>query len=324
MPERNDDEQGRIDVAAIVKAEVELARKYFEKGNYEAARLFFRNALAIEGLADDDASSKRANHLLNMIKRSEKSARTVQKQCPRCGGSGKQEVKLSALEGASSEKKGFMGAKNSSKKVPGKTCDRCRGNGKVSGIGKMIDLKFQAAREDKAFREHQQARKYEPVGNAWVPQDLVNSLDVKEKAKLMRGVVTPCSKCAGFGRIDCKDCKGEGRVKCDNRECINGRVPLEDGDSTVTRMQGKASKRCRECLGRGSLLCEDCDGDATVLCKYCEGSGESEKCRKCSGRGYIECRRCGGSMEYKGKECTYCRTEGVSICTSCNGEGHKQ
>lgn len=310
--------------AEIVSKEVAEGQKYQEKKDYELARLFFRNALAMEGLTNPEDGEKRAERLIGMIRQSEKASRTVTKECPRCGGTGAGAVKLDSLETTRGRGGKPLGASKVVLNVPSQKCKRCDGTGNVSVTGTIDDLKYQAGKAESSYRRLQQARKYEPVGNAWVPKSVADELDVKQRATLMRGVVSPCSACGGVGRLDCRKCKGDGRIPCGNNDCKNGKVPLAKDDKVMKRMQGDLTKKCSECNGRGTIPCRSCDEEGTILCSRCGGSGECAVCDKCNGRGYVDCSKCSGTAEYRGESCKYCAGTGVVLCSSCGGEGHKE
>lgn len=308
--------------AGVVAEEISKGRELYQKQKYELSRLFFRNALAMEGIADADDGAERSAKILAMVKQSETAARVITKKCPRCDGTGRGIVKFETLgsSGQSGRHKPLGGWR---RKVPGKTCQRCNGTGTIKTTGTVADMKYKTGQALSDYREMQRSRKYVPVGNAWVPADIEPDLGVRQKAMLMRATASPCEECAGFGKVDCRKCDGEGRIKCTNKDCHKGRVPLEEDDKKVKRLQSDNKKICPVCHGRGTLRCEECDGEGAVLCPRCDGTGEQDICRKCSGQGYVECRRCKGTGRYKDGVCASCGGEGVELCSSCGGDGRK-
>jgi hypothetical protein len=305
----------------IVSAEVHEGRKYQAKKSHELARLFFRNALAVEGLTDPIDGSKRSEKLLKLIRESERASRTITKTCRRCNGGGRASIKLGVLDGANRPMAERSFGKNSPiKTTSSQKCKKCNGLGNVRASGSISDLKYQAGKATSVFRELQQSRKYEPIGNAWVPKHVADKLDIRARATLMRAVASPCPTCSGLGRLDCRTCKGVGRLDCGNRGCVKGRVEVDDSDKRTRRLSGAMTKQCGECRGRGSQECRACAEEGTILCSKCDGSGESELCDKCSGRGYLECSKCRGRTG-PGVVCKYCVGEKVVLCKSCKGAG---
>ncbi len=305
----------------IVSAEVNEGRKYQSKKSHELARLFFRNALAMEGLTDPVDGRKRSEKLLKLIEESERASRTITKVCPRCNGGGRASVKLDVLGGANRPRAEQSFGRNSSiKTTSSQKCKKCNGLGTVRASGSLSDLKYQAGKASSIFRGLQQARKYEPIGNAWVPKDVADKLDVRARATLMRAVSSPCPTCSGLGRLDCRTCKGVGSLDCGNRYCVKGRIEADKGDSRIRRLDGVMTRQCGECRGSGRQECRVCAEEGTILCSKCDGSGESELCDKCSGRGYLECSKCRGRTGH-GAVCKYCAGEKVILCKSCKGAG---
>lgn len=324
VPEKTDSEPNLDDAdkafhfsASVISEEVALGRTYTEKEQYELARLFYQNALAMNALGDTSDEGKSAKRLINLIKEVERAAMIVKRKCHRCGGTGKHRVKLDSMN---SSKKSQFGSGG----LSGTKCSKCEGVGTVSGGGTIEGLKFIKGQAESAYRKLQQARKYEPMGGAWIPLDAVSQLDVRQRATLMRGVPMTCRTCNGFGRVDCRSCDGAGWTECRNKDCNKGKVPLEKDDTRVRRLSGEILKKCRECNGRGGNPCDVCKEAGSVLCSRCDGSGAANECTKCGSRGYLECKKCGGTKEYRGDPCLSCRGEGVSLCSSCNGEGQKK
>lgn len=308
--------------AELVVDEVRKGREYFEKKQYEVARLFFRNAMALDALSTPSEDKNRSDKILSYINKSEQAGRVVERKCRRCDGTGKQPVKFQQL-GNTSETKG-MGKPIKVSSPSGRECERCSGTGVYKSMGTIDEMKFKIGQASSTYNDLQKARKYQPIGNAWVPADLAESITIKQRVLLMRTVVSPCEYCAGFGKIDCRKCKGEGRIECTASGCVKGKVPLEDDDKRIKRMQGDGSKNCPECNGHGTVVCETCKGEGTVLCTRCDGSGERPLCTKCSGQGFAACRKCKGAGTYKGEPCANCGGDGSEMCSSCRGEGRKQ
>jgi hypothetical protein len=305
----------------MVKREIDEARKQLQNENYELARFFFLNALSLEGLTEPTDHVNRSQKLLEQIKSTEAAARKVQKPCPRCDGTGLQTVKFEGLDSSGSGQKLGSGNSLRPQRSSGVRCKKCGGKGTVLAIGTIEDLKFARGKAESEYRTLQQARRYEPLGGAWIPPQLIDKLTAREKATIMRVIGMPCEECAGYGRVDCKDCDGTGRIICE--KCDNGRIPFEESSKGIKRVGENRTKACPECKGVGSLPCSRCNEEGSIACKDCGGSGEADICNSCTGRGYITCKKCKGTKEYRGEPCATCKAEGFILCTSCKGTGRR-
>lgn len=307
----------------LVYAEVAEGRTWMQKEAYELARCFFLNALALEGLTDPTEHNTRSEQLLRMVAQAESAARTVRKPCPRCGGSGRHTLKIAGLDSSNRGSDFGLGERLSTDDAAGITCKKCGGDGLVYAAGTIAEMTFARSKAQSAYGKYQQARKYEMLGAVWVPLRFADALTVRQKARLMRSIVLPCASCAGFGRKDCKHCDGVGRMDCPNRACNKGRVPVEQSNRNIQRLEGSSTKVCEVCGGLETVPCTHCDEQGSIVCADCNGSGDAEICSRCTGRGYVLCNRCKGSKMYRGEACANCRGEGYVLCPSCKGRGRR-
>jgi len=297
---------------SVLQKEIDLGRQYLGKGDPELARLFFKNAAALQSLTDSRDDAPYSAQLAGFIKMCEKPRLSVKRTCHNCGGTGKMRMKITSLKGEVSYQN-----------VYGKFCPECDGRGCVLTSGTVDDWKY---RKGTALREYgtiQQSRRYIPQGDAWIPADFVDVLSVRQAVSLRRAVAPPCPACMGIGRMDCRKCNGTGGLKCPNRECVNGMVEVESGGQ-LTKTTIMRTEKCETCHGTGFVSCGECNGGGSVLCSKCNGLGERAACRKCSGEGLIRCRRCGGTGQYRGALCQSCRGDRIAVCPSCNGDGRRR
>jgi len=296
---------------AAVEAEIELGRSYLKQQNTAVARLFFRNAAAIEMMTDPSKPSDRAARILKLIRSSDEALGAQRRECPACNGTGKPVFKATNLKGEEVRHK-----------TTGTVCPVCRGTGYLVADERIDDRKFRQGRAHEEFQLVQQSRKYVPVGGAWVPQDFERGLTTRQRAFLKCETVPPCPTCAGTGRMDCDTCSGTGKVKCPNKNCVEGRVKAEQKKGRL--QSAEKWDTCPVCHGTKVVNCPRCEGRGNILCTKCNGTGQLPICTKCGGQGYTLCARCKGTGTVKDVACAACLGEGVVLCTSCNGDGRKR
>lgn len=296
----------------LVAADIARGQVYLEQGATELARLFFRNAAALNMMSGNGDRSRTGQRIVALLNQCAGSRPHARRDCIVCGGSGWITPPAPSLAGSSA---GLQ--------LPRRQCKACGGTGGAAWGGTVDDRKYVRGRAVRQYRTLQRARGYNPLGGAWLPPGRADELDVRQRVRIKRATAPPCTACLGFGRTDCRECNGQGRVACPERDCVNGKVTVEDAGgltrSTVTR-----TRACRVCDGRGVVACEACHGRGSVLCEDCNGTGEQERCRRCGGEGAMACRRCDGTGRRKGLECRACGGEGVSECSSCNGDGRRE
>ena len=310
------DSDALISPDAVVE-DMRTARVQLEAERVVLARMFARNALALNLLAGDDPGEARSKAILDFLGKCDRLTGLVRRKCTACEGTGRAVMSAYSLDGSTTDLT-----------VTGRMCAQCKGVGIVRGRETVDERKYRQGQANDKYQTVQQSRGRLPVGLAWVPADCVEKLDVQETVKLKRAIPPACSRCSGVGRDDCSDCRGTGQVKCEGDDCERGWVERESLGGRIGgyRSEGKSihKVRCDVCKGTGLDRCEDCSGTGTFLCKTCNGEGFAKQCSKCGGAGLATCRRCSGSRVYRGVECTYCRGEGVSECSSCGGTGRKR
>ena len=317
--EESESEAGQPEGVPVqsVKAEMRTAQKYAKQGKFELARLFARNAFALNMLAGEDAENVRSKAILKFLNLCELKSHSGRRGCPECKGSGKAVLTANTL-----------GDRSVRMETAGMRCKHCGGSGRISGKLSMDERKYRKGTALEEYRRLQNSRGMLPEGPAWVPAASVSGLGLMEKVILKRSLPPVCSRCMGVGRQDCSACRGRGIVKCRAKDCVNGYV---ESDSNVNRLGGLGVRsahvgigaKCNECSGSGLQSCEKCSGSGSFLCKSCNGSGRADICDKCSGKGLNQCRRCGGSGIYRDKACSYCQEMGSIECSSCGGTGRR-
>ena len=294
--------------AETVDRELDMAREAMTKGHLELAEFFLRNGSALNQLAPSTLANERGEQILALLTRCRKGRGYVRVKCPACDGSKKSAPRDSLDTGG--------GVRLS----VGGPCRSCAGKGYLDRTGRVNEWRLAMGQARKEYRLVQQNRRYQPVGEAWVPPDVADTLTFAQRVVLKRATVSSCSDCSGLGRVECEACNGIGRTKCSNRKCANGIVVSKRSDQFGKGKHPWRSK-CPVCDGQGGVTCVECGGKGAVLCRECGGSGERKLCRRCSGEGLAPCRRCGGTRVYKGERCTSCRGEGAVECSACNGDG---
>lgn len=297
---------------SVVEAEIQLGNLYSATGEVDVARLFLRNAAALDMLTDPASKNDRAARIVDLLKKNELGRRTAQRQCPLCNGTGKSVVRMVSLKG-----------EVSFPEIHGKPCQKCGGSGTVSGPVTVDDRKLAAGRAASGYAALQRSRKYVPEGGAWVPLAIGEKLSRRQVVLLRRAVSAPCPLCMGNGCVDCAQCKGTRDVKCTNPKCVQGTTQVE-ASAGLTKTKITRSEKCKVCGGKGMIACPGCNGTGSVLCKACNGTGELPLCKKCSGQGFSSCSKCNGTGTQKQVGCSTCGGEGITICSSCNGDGRKK
>jgi len=318
--EIEDSENGHLP-EQFVLAEIEEGQRHLKDLNYELARLFFLNALALEVVTAPAEQSDRSENLLEMIRSAESAARIVRKACPHCGGRGRTHV---VFEGLDLRSRASAFGSDRSFTVEGHAgiaCKACEGSGAVYVEGTVAELMVARRAATSTYIQYQQARRLASLGGVWVPSHVMETLSVRKKAMLMRSIALPCESCIGYGKADCRHCVGLGHIPC--RNCQEGRVSERRAGDRVQRIGADRTRPCEVCGATGNLPCRDCRAEGTRACRGCGGAGIADACRACEARGYVTCRRCRGTKVHRGAACPACKSEGHTICASCNGRGRR-
>ena len=307
-------ETGKVEFLkpGLVEEEIRWGNVYSATGEVEVARLFFRNAAALDMLTSPALTNDRAARIVELLKRIDSAKAGTQRPCPVCGGTGKSSMKVVSLKGEVSYQD-----------VHGKPCEKCAGSGKISGPTTADEWKFAAGRAAARYAALQRSRKYVPTGGAWIPLDIEQKLSTRQTVLLRRAVPPTCQLCMGYGRVECSRCKGTREIKCPNAKCVQGMTQV-DVTAALSKTKVTRSEKCKVCLGKGVVACPECNGEGSVLCKDCNGTGELPVCKRCSGQGYSSCSRCGGTGKQKQGACSACGGEGIVACSACNGDGRKK
>lgn len=297
---------------SVVEAEVTEAGKQAKEGNPLVAVLFLRNAIALDMIASGKGHEGRGERLLAMIQGYQAEVSTASRPCSECGGSGKASLVMTGLDGKTTEMKRTA-----------KRCDACDGKGTVIRPVSLDDYRQAQARAMSRYVDMQQARRYAPVGNAWVPLDLENRLSVRQVTLLKRTAAAPCGRCLGLGRETCLKCSGSGWVRCTNTKCNKGSVRVEEKGGLV---KGSITKtvRCSVCGGDAKVACAGCQGKGQIACADCGGTGERPVCATCDGSGMFPCKKCGGEGKVKGQTCSACAGRKAVLCNACKGDGKRK
>lgn len=293
----------------VVEAEMALGDRYRKSGKFALARLVYRNAAALDMLTDPAEGNKRSTRIVESMKKSRSLTKSFKRKCQVCNGTGKAMMLSQDFDGNTTYRE-----------VAGRGCRSCYGTGSAMGVGTVAERTAELGRSVGEYVQLQKARKFAPVGEAWIPMSLEGALSHREKALLMRTVAAPCRRCMGLARADCGNCKGTGIVPCRARGCVRGMVESEIRGGLM-KMGIKRRIKCRTCAGKGAVACETCRGQGNVICGECKGMGERPPCTKCTGQGTVACRRCKGTGSANGEDCAECRAGGVILCGTCNGDG---
>ena len=293
----------------LIEGEIERGRQHYHEGETDVALLYFENAAALNLLGEPGSEAARGKQLVGAMERCREREQRSRVKCTKCGGSGKGTMEMTSLSG-----------EVVARETAGRTCSNCKGRGFVlRGLG-IDEVKRRLARSAERYRMLQQARKYIPVGGAWIPQELEDKLSVRQTASLRRSTAGPCPDCMGLGEEDCEECHGTGALECPNDDCQNGKVRVES-EGTLSRLRVHRTEPCKTCDAKGKVACQDCKGRGSVLCGECGGTGDRVECRRCGAQGFSACRRCNGAGRYKDADCAACGGHGVVLCSSCNGDG---
>ena len=293
--------------ARVVTEELRLANGYFEKGGYEIARLFFRNASALALLCEKRPPAAKAGLLLARIKECEQHRVWTRRKCPLCNGDGKV-----PLRGGSSLPT-----------VAGRRCPHCKGRGLIRARATLDEVKLLAGRARREYGTMQRARGFLAVGNAWVPEAMARALSLQDRVRVIQILADPCPDCLGMGRIDCKQCRGRGVVPCPAKGCEGGWVKV-DAKGGLTKSLLRRTEKCKTCSGTGVIPCEHCGGKGSLLCETCSGVGERPVCENCHGAGIVACRKCRGTGVYRDAPCPQCGGKGRMLCDDCGGDGRER
>jgi hypothetical protein len=295
--------------SSVVLEEVNLGRQALEKNRVDLAKLYLRNALAMDLLAGK--SQDLSAQIGSLIQKCKTGRGTLKVRCTACDGTGHRTARSTS-----------MAAREMGSSIGGVPCPQCGGTGYQTRPGAIADRKYTIGQAMSDYRTAQQSRHYVSVGSAWIPGPVEETLDVKSRAAVLRCTAAPCGVCLGLGLADCPTCSGMGRVKCPNRSCAGGMVTVKS-ESRLGR-DLERQERCKICGGIGVISCDKCRSSGSVLCKSCNGTGERAQCSRCGGEGVMHCQRCGGMGRVGEAACKSCGGKGDILCVACQGDGRKR
>jgi len=300
--------------AEIVEKEIKLARDNVEAGDLVVARLFFKNAMALDRITNPTIETKMPEIIRQAVQECDTAFCRVTGKCPLCKGTGNKIMQTVNMQGQAV----FQD-------VLGNSCPMCKGRKFVYKYPDQDELKPALGAGAKRYTMIQQGRKYVTVGGAWIPMNLEDKLSIKQVALVKGASASSCDGCLGFCSVACSTCNGVGKIKCP--KCENGWVKNKPADDKNKKKLIGANTdtlvKCPDCKGSTLLSCTTCDGAGMVMCKRCNGTGESAACKTCDGKGLVPCKKCLGAGKLKDAVCPACRGEGVVLCSSCNGDGRR-
>ena len=328
---------GEGDAFTAVKAEMDMARKLAPggKGSRPNTAFFhYRNALALAPLARLGDPAMR-DTIASSVRTTLEAVTHFSEKCPACKGA-RDFIQKAPDIGQNS---GRIGVRDwLKKKVP---CPLCNAQGYIPGFRNYASATRFLAEGRREFDTAHQAAGDRKVGYAWVPAEMAEKMDVRERALVASGYGAPCPKCGWTGLEPCQTCKGEGVVKCKATGCKDGFVEKTTqnvlGGGSVGRNRGGQQQKqnkevspCDTCHGTSLVMCEACAGARLQPCRRCNGEGLSPLCARCNGTGLMNCRKCSGTGRYRtpgakgGEEdCPECRGIGEVNCQGCNGIGRR-
>lgn len=293
---------------SVVVDEVNEGLSQAQAGDFGVAVLLLRNAAALEMLTEPGSGS-RGRIILAEIKRYDVRGMTAKRPCETCKGSGNRRIRREALD---SEVEYL--------EIRGRACPDCGGRGwllRAATIGERLN---QIGRSQARYTTVQQARKFVPLGGAWLPAEWDGKLAARQRAILKRTTAAPCPECLGLGQADCPRCRGQGNVTCASAKCRNGLI-TETRQGELVKGSLRRSAKCPVCEGKGVTACSACRGAGSITCQECKGAGARPICRRCGGQGFSDCRDCTGTGTRDGRPCRRCGGAGCIECGSCGGDG---
>ena len=301
--------------AAAVEGSYRLAKEA-EAVSPGIAMCYYQNAIAIMRLLPPGHFPKEVSEaLLNGRGRMFQMVMTGKVKCKICNGSGKYQMDLRKTDPAGTVKA-----------VTGVPCPACKGKGGLQGMSDVPQAKTTLLQGQGEFERRQMLAGEVRVGRAFVPAALDALLLPPQRALVMTGMQVACDSCRGTARQPCATCKGTRWVKCTNTGCKGGVVELpqaKKGEIVSKRLNEEEGTKCPRCAGLGEIVCATCEGNGSVSCQQCSGGGTAPRCTRCTATGLQECQKCKGSGKIKDAPCLDCGGGGISLCTTCRGEGVK-
>ncbi|NLB68409.1 MAG: zinc-ribbon domain-containing protein [Lentisphaerae bacterium] len=305
--------------------DIATARKYAQTGHPLQSLAPLQNARALAAVAGSaNFPADAVNNLTKSITDIHASSTSTLITCPRCNGDRRIPLKK--------EIQGLQG-ETTSIQTEVVRCPKCSGAGQIRRTMTPGELAVILEKGRKAYREKNLLAGNFRIGEAWIPNELVEKIDIHQKARLSKLTALPCRDCHGFGKQACRQCNGTGMIRCTAPGCVDGMVKPEPpptvtgaGRQQVQRIESptrRLSEPCQVCKGTAEVACSGCNGTSSVICSRCKGTGMPPNCRRCRSEGIVECRKCRGTgIDRDGASCPDCAGEGLELCKTCGGSGY--
>lgn len=316
-------EISKLTVASI-KEDFKLASRAETNGHPAIAYCYYKNAMALSRLLENERFSKESHGLLMRgTERMMRQLKTAEIKCRVCQGRGKLAKSQSTIKVDGVTKTKLEGGNRLAEPV----CPMCNGACFFTGMADVERTKAELLRGRTDYEQHRMLAGETRLGRLFVTPELEKLLNARQRALVMTGYTVPCSSCQGLETMSCSTCRGERWIKCPGTGCKSGRVDIPKSQSNARkeiRLNDVDIDKsvCPRCNGVGTIRCSKCDALGSVPCKSCSGSGQAVRCIRCLGVGVMDCTRCKGQGKMKdGAACLDCKSEGSVLCTGCRGEG---
>ena len=309
---------------ANIKEDFRLATKAETNGHPSIAYCYYKNAMALSRLLENERFSKESHTML--LKGTERTMAQLKRgeiRCKICQGRGKLAKSQSTIriDGVNKTKL------ESGNRLVEPVCTTCNGRGFFTGMADVERIKAELLRGRTEFEQRRMLAGESRLGRLFVAPELEKLLTAQQRALLMTGFSSPCDACQGLCVMSCTTCRGERWIKCPRTGCKSGRIDLPKSQTNARKEirlndTPEDMSICPRCNGVGEIRCPKCDADGSIACKTCSGSGQAVRCTRCMGVGIADCTRCKGLGKMKdASPCADCKGEGKVLCANCRGEG---
>jgi hypothetical protein len=309
---------------ACIKEDFRLASRAETNGNPAIAYCYYKNAMALSRLLENERFSKESyGMLLRGTERMMRQLKTAEIKCRVCQGRGKLAKSQSTIkvDGVTKTKL------ESGNRLAEPVCPMCNGACFFIGTADVERTKAELLRGRTDYEQRRMLAGETRLGRLFVTPELEKLLNARQRALVMTGYTVPCAACQGLETMSCATCRGERWIKCPGPGCKSGRIDMPKSQTNARkeiRLNDVEIDKsvCPRCNGVGTIRCSKCDALGSVPCKSCSGSGQAVRCIRCLGVGVMDCTRCKGQGKMKdGAACLDCKSEGSVLCTGCRGEG---
>lgn len=301
----------------------EAARADVQAARGEAARrpavalALFDNARALLAAADPASlPAETGETLLAEIQPCRAALAGTQQRCPACSGSGRRQIRIARLADTRADEAPAT-------REMGQACPACGGRGVIPGSRDVEAVRLLILQGRREAGLMLQTAGRVAAGRAWIPSAWPRERTPAQLAAIRKTLAASCPSCAGLGVMTCRKCAGTGRQPCANRQCRDGWIEQETGNTLSPRTALTRRVRCPFCEGTGRTDCQTCRGQGCVACGDCRGTGLAAPCRACGGEGVAPCRACRSRRRRGDAEpCAVCRDTGQMTCGRCQGDGY--